>query len=155
MAVVNSSALVLWKEYKYLGGMNVKDQREFEERILSRARRAGLDCTITQEEISLDSFTALIGLGAATCMRISKHATQEKKRGILRKIASQAFTSYNGDIFITFSSEGKSVLMKVYESASNGALLDLIEGTAKGEPVRELWTEKMEAIIQEVAETCF
>lgn len=152
--VVNSSALVKWKVYTYPYGMNIQSQSEFEERILQRARKAGIPCTISYEGMSLDSLMALIGMSVSDCMVISRKEKSDKK-GLLRRIARQAFASQEGDFIITFGKEGVSVSMNVYKSNSAGALLDLLEGASStSEPTSDHWTLVMEKIIEEVAEEC-
>lgn len=151
--VVNSSALIEWRVYTYPYGMNVTSQGELEGHILQRAKKAGIPCVISYEKVSLDSLSALVGLSASDCMVVSRKEKSGKK-GLLRKVASQAFSSVNGDFILTFGKEGSSVSMYVYKSNSAGALLDLIEGTSSNEPLSDHWTRVMEKIIEEVADEC-
>ncbi len=152
--MVNSSALVLWRDFKYPNGMNVASNQDFENRIMDKAQKAGIPCFITHETLSYDSISAIIGLGNPNgCMRISKQAEKEGKRGLLRTIAKQAFTSHAGDFILTFSREGNYAFMQIFRSTSHGALLDAIDKTS-GDIVRDSWSVIMEDVLQSVAESC-
>lgn len=152
---VNSDALVLWKDYKFPNGLNISGNEEFEDRVMNSAQKAGIPCFITHETLSYDSISAIIGLGNPDgCMRISKQAEKEGKRGLLRTIAKQAFTSHAGDFIITFSNEGNFTFMQIFKSTSHGALIDALDKSS-GNIVRDSWTVIMEDILQAVAESCF
>lgn len=163
--VINGNQIALIEEFEFPNGIHSNSTEEFEKKLLESASVSGLKCFITHDELSYDGVTALIGMGATECIRISQTKRKENV-GFARKALRQALANVDGDLIITFPKNRDVPTLLLFRVDSAGALNDVLHINKNNDEIYAKtgmifsfghmydWTEQMTDCVRSVANAC-